>query len=259
MKSVTILGCGPAGLLAAQGAGDAGAKVTIVSRKQKSNIFGAQYLHVPYPGLEVKHEGVHIIKRGDAEGYGRKVYNDPNRQTSWYNFEDGEMIPAWPMREIYDQLWDRWEDRIVDQELTPQRLDWLEMGGSDLLVSTIPAPALCSVDYHNFDSSSVLVSSSRCQVNRNSIIYNGISKTPWYRASFLFGVMSTEYGSFRTQWTKSPPGDAVEIKKPQWTDCDCREQWKRVGRYGRWQRGVLAHTAYEEVYHVLTDAVHKLS
>lgn len=254
MIQVTVLGCGPAGLLAAQGAKDAGAQVTIVSNKVKSRISGAQFIHLEIPDLGVEESEVHIIKRGTAENYAKKVYDDPAHMTSWENYANGEIIPAWSMADVYDALWDIWETKIVGQTITDGTIKWIENGTSDMLISSIPAPTLClHPDEHRFAANEVAITTGECAASRNSIIYNGDGRVPWFRSSFLFGACSMEFGTHpRKRATKGPPLDARVVIKPQGNDCDCRQQWRRVGRYGKWQRGILAHGAYFEVNSVLS-------
>jgi hypothetical protein len=256
MMKVVVLGCGPAGLLAAQGAADAGADVTIYSKRVPSFIAGAQFIHVSIPGIKVQPAPVTIQKRGTAEGYAKKVYGEPSKVTSFSTWEDGETIAAWPMREVYDILWRRWRAKIVDGDIDSDRLDWIEKGASDMLVSTIPAPVLCRGG-HIFETQEVDISTTGLAHNKNVITYNGNANCRWFRSSFLFGMASVEYGIHPTHQSapKAAPMKTKRIRKPQWTDCDCRDQWRRVGRYGKWQRGVLAHSAYEEVFDVLS-AVH---
>ena len=57
--NVAVLGCGPAGLIAAWAAEQAGADVQIYSKKVQSIIPGSQYLHGPIPGVSSPYaEGV---------------------------------------------------------------------------------------------------------------------------------------------------------------------------------------------------------
>jgi hypothetical protein len=244
MTQVTVLGCGPAGLLAAQGAADAGADVTIISNKVRSRIAGAQFIHEEIPGLNLKRSEVHMIKRGSAEGYARKVYGEPDKVTSWASFEHGEVLPCWSMTEVYNELWSRWEGRIVSELINRELLDRIAHREGPI-ISTIPAHALCYGD-HIFEANEIAIDVGQdVMTSRNSIIYNGDPKQRWCRSSFLFGSFAVEFGSINDKpAAKGPPLSAIRIQKPQWTDCDCRPGMMRVGRYGQWKRGVLAHSAY---------------
>jgi len=50
-KRIFILGCGPAGLFAAQAAAEMGCSAVIISKLRRSEMYGAQYLHSEIPGL----------------------------------------------------------------------------------------------------------------------------------------------------------------------------------------------------------------
>lgn len=252
---VVILGCGPAGLLAAHAvklAAGREADVRIYSFKKKSPMAGAQFVHRSIPGIPIKSSMVDFKKVGTKEGYATKVYGDPNHPCSWEEFPEGR-YQCWSMKAIYDWLWDRWEDRIVDAEVTTELLDEIEDGITQLLISTVPAPILCENAQHEFASSTVRITSKRIPDHfSNLIIYNGDnSPNTFYRSSTLFGWFSLEYGA-----TQIPSGvwPFVDVVKPQDNDCDCRGSWMRVGRYGKWERGVLVHHGYEEV----NNAVHQL-
>lgn len=249
MIKVAVLGCGPAGLLAAQGAAEAGADVTIFSKKVKSPIFGAQFIHREVPGLRIKPSDVHMLKRGTAEGYAKKVYGDPEHPTSWDSYEHGQILAAWPMIGVYDRLWRIWRDKIVNTEIDMLAMDRIEADDFDMLISSIPVPAICMVGAHTFETNTVQITKGRCASSRHSVIYNGEARFRWFRTSFLFGETGTEYSAHQTKAMagKAVPQGAKEIKKPQQTNCDCRNQWRRVGRYGKWRRGVLAHDSYFEV------------
>src|SRR4051794_14558085 len=114
---IAVLGCGPAGLMAAHAAKVCGADVDIFSRKRKSELFGCQYLHAPIPGMtDVAPVTVRYMLNGDIEGYRRKVYGD-----TW----DGEVSPedllgnhdAWDIRRTYDNLWAKYGGYIFGTEL----------------------------------------------------------------------------------------------------------------------------------------------
>ena len=249
-KKVVILGCGPAGLLAALASRQYGAEVTIISVKEKSRIHGAQYLHRQIEGLSPRFAQVVFKKMGDKSIYAYKVYQDAERDCSWDKFEDG-VYRAWSMRDAYDQLWAAFERDIIDVKITPQYLDKLEGSGYDLLISTIPARHMCEREDHTFIGKSMWVTNGNGiefqDKGQNIIIYSGTWNNSWYRYSSLFGHSFYEFGHSRQF--------AVKGIKPVSHDCDCRPRWTRMGRFGKWERGVLVHNAYEGTI----DALHELS
>jgi hypothetical protein len=247
-----ILGCGPAGLLAAHAINLLGkADITIYSRKVKSPMAGAQFIHREIPGIKVPGTSVRFVHTGTESGYAMKVYGNYRHECSWDHYPEG-LVPCWPMRAIYEVLWERWEDRVVDAEVTSALLDDIEVGEADILISSIPAPVLCQDEAHEFLSAKVWIKQVERQVLGNVIVYNGDMDALWYRESQMFGMHSLEYSELVPHEFR--PEGCVKISKPQSTNCTCRPEWKRVGRYGKWQRGVLVHESYEEV----SSAVHPL-
>ena len=75
---IAILGCGPSGLAAAHAAlNTVNCSLDIFSKKVKSPMWGAQYLHGPVPGIpSAEPTLIRYIMRGAPEDYLRKVYAD---------------------------------------------------------------------------------------------------------------------------------------------------------------------------------------
>lgn len=250
MKRVVVLGCGPAGLLAAHAASMAGADVTILSIKKPSPINGAQYLHREIPGLTHGPDGwITYTKTGDRDGYARKVYGTADIEVSWDHW-DVTSQPAWSMQRIYTELWGMYEQGIVDCKINPDDLHSLEGRGHDLLITSLPLHSICEGG-HIFQSVDMYIKDgfpSDVDIPMNTIVYNGHESMPWHRASNLFGFKSMEYG-------KMPNGNTGHWTfhglKPTAHDCDCHPHWMRVGRFGQWKRGVLVHHAFEEVERAL--------
>lgn len=256
---IAVLGCGPAGLLAAHACQMKGNEVYVYSRKFPSPMGGAQYLHRAIPVVtEDDPDGdILFIKLGEREEYARKLYGDPDAPCSWDEFEEGYQ-PAWSLRAAYQRLWDMYEHMIVDRNIRFPEARSIA-ANFDLTISTIPAPILCSA-HHRFDYKEVLIAKEHrdaCeQLGDPCVIYNG-QDLPYYRTSLIFGEGSTEY-PWEHQNVKgfvnpNDPGvvNAVIGKKPRGTDCTCEPHIMRVGRFGTWKPGVLVHHAFEEVYSVV--------
>jgi hypothetical protein len=158
---VAILGCGPAGLLAAHACYISDVEFDIYSKKRKSELFGSQYLHNPIPELTpLSDTGVPVryITLGSPEEYRRKTHG------KWW---DGQVAPeefepdhtAWDIRQAYDQLWSLYWRKISDYDINKASEEYctypdeavsydlsqdkdLEIGGKankyDLIVSTVP-------------------------------------------------------------------------------------------------------------------------
>lgn len=239
---VAVLGCGPAGLMAAQAVTEADEHLTIISQPNKSNIHGAQYVHKPIPGLhdpEWPHGQVEFKKVGDPRSYAQKVYGDPDAPVSWGIWDHGEQVDAWMMEETYETLWTLYRERIVSMALTPWALDHHVLPNYDLVISAIPHFALCrNKAEHKYDSANVSFKSADSVNDFNVILYNGDENDEWYRYSDLFGHAWYEY-----------PGTAADADwvgvKPTKTTCTCYDDSvRRVGRFGKWDKGQLVTDAY---------------
>lgn len=262
---VAILGSGPAGLMAAQGVLDAhsaafnGAlSLMLISMGKKSPLYGAQYLHSPIPGSPAQ-EPKHIAYtlRGSSSGYRRKVYGaNYDGSVSPEDLEQEHM--GWDIRATYDWLWDRWEHAITPNTMDPIELQVLVNAEKhpDLIISSIPRPVLCHQG-HTFKATEVWAAGSAPELGisipytcpEDMVVCNGDDHPVWYRMSNVFGRTTVEWPG----WLQNVPvSTASKVKKPLDTDCDC---WSDspvhvlfVGRYGRWEKGVLSHSAYWHAY-----------
>lgn len=268
-KEVAVLGAGPAGLLAAHAAERKGWSVHIFTapdefgEPKKSELHGCQYLHSSIPRLTYTIDGmpVRYLLDGSAEGYRRKVYGDNwAGQVSPDEFGPEKDHYAWDLRRAYDELWDRWRPHMLSRTFTPaiaaMTYSWHRV------LCTVPAPALClQPEDHKFvtqdiwamGTPSIPEGSSRSEpywtlpytAPDNTVQCNGEDAPRWYRAATVFGASTIEWPA----GPKPPISGVVAVKKPLSTDCECHvgKRWVRLGRYGKWQKGVLVHTAFEEV------------
>lgn len=268
MTKVAIFGCGPAGLFAAWAAVQNGAKqISIISKKRRSELFGAQYLHMPIPGIDVESTTVEYRLVGSPDEYRKRVYGDsylgPTSVDDYIGFQE-----AWDIRETYNRLYDRFEDNIngvkgnLDGAAMRKMLD--ERGtldGYDLIFSTIPLPSIClKPTRHWFTYQRIWAIGDApergqfCPVpcDKNRIICNGLPQEPgepdWYRVSNVFGHTTAEWPAWHYPHEKV---EAAEVRKPLKTNCDCHPELRLLGRYGRWEKGILSHQAYAEVEGIL--------
>jgi hypothetical protein len=261
---VLVLGSGPAGLFAAQAAMDAHARngesggVAVISVREKSPLYGAQYLHSPIPGVTpAEGRSIAYELRGTSSDYRRKVYGQ-----AW----DGNVSPedlgghhtGWDIRATYDKLWARWFENIMDDRIDPARLrHHLHNDQPHLVINSIPKPQLCYDPGHNFSATEVWAAGDapalgitlpyRCMFD--SVVCNGEEYPSWYRMSNVFGHTTVEWPGTLAQ---VPITTASRVKKPLSHNCDCWQSgsppWLDVGRYGEWSKGVLSHTAYFRAY-----------
>jgi len=242
MKAM-ILGCGPAGLLAAHACSLKGIDVEIYSIEKPSKIYGAQFLQQAIPDITDGEPDGHIVfnKVGTRQGYATQVYGRPDAPCSWDEYEEG-LQPAWHLRSVYDDLWTLYSRYITDLELNSAILTSLEERQDvDFRFSAVPAQVICwDHAVHKFDYKRVWATETPAvHLDDNVIVYSGREQDSWYRTSNLFGHYSTE-------WSHQIGGAKTGIK-PLSTNCNCRPMWQRIGRFGRWKRGVLVHDAFNDV------------
>lgn len=252
--NVVVLGSGPAGLVAAEAAAALGHKVAILSQtNDPSPIGGAQYLHKPIPGINSKKPdySIEMFKMGDASGYASKIYGDPERATSWDRYPEGS-YPAWDMRATYSRLYRKWRPSVTAGTVRVETIPGL-MERFGLIVSSVPKMTLCSRG-HSFQSQPIYIVNRKNPLTEGMhyITYNGYPGNPWSRVSVFDGLMSYEYPSQPSELELCHK-EAMALRKAVGNDCDCPEEFGilTVGRYGRWQAGVLVADVYEEVQNAL--------
>jgi hypothetical protein len=248
-ERVVVLGCGPAGLIAAERAEREGQGVAIMARKMKSVMPGAQYLHEFIPGVTRQEPTGYVClkKRGTRPGYASKVYGDAEHPVSWDNYSEG-YVPAWSLGDAYERLWNKWEDKIIDVQLDRSMIQTLAGEKGVLILSTIPAPILCRGGC-KFNSAEVYFSGRpQPRVPDNTIVYNGDPLDLWYRTSVIFGHGATE-------WAREPGHVPVQMgRKPTHTDCECQpRRVVRLGRFGSWDKNFLVHHAWERTASALHE------
>jgi hypothetical protein len=253
---IAILGCGPAGLLAAHAAIGMGEDVVIFSNKGKSHLNGAQYLHAAIPGTPSEDEEPVTVSYqlfGSGDDYRTKVYGKDWDGT--VSPEDlSENHPAWDIRATYDFLWDQYEGSVNDSQISAASLLGRSAAEYDMIISSIPAPILC-VKGHTFASTEIWAAGDAhgmlepipYECPDNTVLCNGEKEPAWYRISNLYGHKTVEWPGT----TPKPPVRAVRVTKPTFNNCDCLPNIKRVGRYGRWEKGVLSHDAFQSTLRAL--------
>jgi hypothetical protein len=256
-KSVAILGCGPAGLMVAHAANISGWDFRIYSRKAKSTLHGAQYLHKPIPKVDT--DGPHLVEyqlRGTAEEYRHKVYGE-----AW----DGTVSPedltehhyAWDLRRAYDWLWKQYEPWIVDMSITPPAWEHVPkiFDRCDLVISTVPRK-IWAQPGDVFESQKIWALGDMDpgwlaeQVNF-TIICDGTNICTWYRSAKIFNRSTLEWPYFE-RWEKPPWIGAVIVEKPLRCETNGAPDFVHLGRYGAWEKGILTSDAFYQAMKVFT-------
>ena len=267
---VLVLGCGPAGLLAAHAASYAeGAQVILVSSKRRSTLYGCQYLHQPIPGLKLNRTEVDYRITGEIADYETKVYGAPGAGGPVSPSLFSGRYPAWDIRQAYDLLWSTYESRILDIQLAPEIIrPMIEYYEADLVISSVPLPVLCqNPQEHAFSEVScwamgdapALGQSVPVPCPEDTVICDSTRDTGYYRVARVFGHSTVEWPGHRQ---RPPVAGVVKFSKPLATTCVCflgigdtpdqRPVVQRVGRFGRWQKGVLAHEAFNDTVKALS-------
>lgn len=279
-----VLGCGPAGLFAAHAARSLGFAVDILSRKRRSEMFGAQYLHTDIPGLTDDQHPFEVEYRlnGSLDSYLHKVYGEKIPDPGKITVESlvGK-YPAWDIRRAYLKAWDIYGGDISHTNYVgaPRLFHLLADDSWTAIVSTIPAPDICRsrenspipswsgsslYPYHTFSVRRIWAVGDAPERGQfapdyvgepNVILYDGTPNVRWYRASRIAGYNAVEWpwGSAKT----IAQGFGSSVNKPIGTNCNC---WShvarpliRVGRYGAWDRTGHTHQAYWQTLEALKD------
>lgn len=248
-------------MFAAHAVAQSGADLSIFSKPRKSFMNGAQYLHLPIPGLSQEPFEVEYTLNGTTEGYRNKVYGDTSDVLVSPETLVG-VAQAWDIREAYDEAWKLYSDRIERIELgsqddTTQDVLRRIMNSHDLVISTVPADLICFDDDHQFWEQKVwatdyIKTPGEFEAEDNLVICSGDPQDWWYRQSRIHGWENTEYPHDRKPNT--PEGHLWEVVKPIRTDCICHPEILRMGRYGKWLKGTLSHSAYYDTKAILEAA-----
>ena len=247
---VAILGCGPAGLLAAHACSSWADEVEIYTKDAvPSYISGAQYLHSSIPLLTSKSPFAMIkyVRFGTKEGYASKIYGSEDAPSSWDKFPDE--VPAWPLQEYYDLLWDRWRKNMRELDVDEFRIKDLA-GEYDYVFSSVPLPSI--MPGGTFTTERVWISNKPSRAtDPMTIVYNGFQTESWYRRSNLFGHESIECPQSAKAEELAFLGEGwVLVRKP----VACTQQQilpsnvELIGRYGRWEKGQLVDHVYKQVW-----------
>jgi hypothetical protein len=77
---------------------------------------------------------------------------------------------------------------------------------------------------------------------------DGTNNVGWYRVANVFGKGTMEWPG---HLMRPPIEGVVKFTKPISTTCDCWPEVTRLGRYGKWQKGILSHHVYSDVTNLL--------
>lgn len=261
---IAILGCGPSGLMAAHAARLNGCQFSIFSKKRKSYLFGSQYLHEPIPGISDEEAFAEVLYQtnGSPVEYRRKVHGDAwDGVVSPEDFEEHHL--AWNIRDAYEKLWQMYGQCVDDFDIRPMAgltvfehtSMELNLSEFDLIVSTVPR-MLWQTPGDQFISSKgwALGDAPEHGVfvpyrtpRDNMIICDGTKDQAYSRLSRVFGYTTVEW----PHHVKPPLPGVSEVVKPlrfiAGPSENPTQDWLHVGRYGKWQKGILVTDAFTDV------------
>lgn len=76
---------------------------------------------------------------------------------------------------------------------------------------------------------------------------DGTALVGWYRLSQVFGYATIEWPGDK----KPPVGNVAPVLKPLGHNSEQASDFIHLGRYGKWQKGVLTTDAFNEAMKVL--------
>jgi len=115
---------------------------------------------------------------------------------------------------------------------------------------------ICRDPRHDFKNQPVWINDEvpyEVEVRDDMIVYNGRTDEHWYRASRIAGKEAIE--------TTKPMDGWRYGHKPLSTNCNCQdhlgEKFASVGRFGKWEKGVLSHTAFWDALNIMDKVLGK--
>jgi hypothetical protein len=273
---VFILGAGISGLLAAWALEDLGVSFIIIDKGPREAlpriVPGCVYLHdkcyLPLATLRSATLWTQVIppsplamtppaSYGDLYhkkiwGTAPRVPNSVDRITIGSTGVVGEFSTIFSMNHALVWLYRRYRSKVVIRNLSLNDIEPLLREGR--VISTIPiglfepgVPRISKETWivqmpeslRGLDGLPSIVGATA------SVLYNIDPTVPWYRASSMFGFTAIEFIS-------NPGGTAAMFRKiisgPDPTKIEERYPGLMLaGRWGRWQRGFLAHQTYYQV------------
>ena len=286
---VAILGCGPTGLLAAHACWMSGVDFDIFSKKRKSFLFGSQYLHTPIPRIVEEYEGedIEYVNIGTPEEYRRKAHGDRWDGV----IEDGAFETShrgWDIRQAYERLWRRYANKITHYEIKPpvptnegyellfsredlqypeknpnfnQTVDDLSLQRYDLVISSVPRK-IWAVPGEEFTFSMAWVAGDAPEHGKfvpfdlprdNQILLDGTDEVEYTRLSKVFGYTTVEwpFNALKKPYEGASPLIRPLAYTPSLSCDNPANRFLHIGRYGQWEKGIVASDAFETVLEAL--------
>lgn len=252
-KTAAIIGNGPAGVLACHAALLCGVSPRVYAPAHKTHGMvpseqrGAQYLHSHIPEANLGDPFVINYRFfGNEETYRLKIYGrDSDVKTSWHQFRTHEI--GWNLRSMYETMFYRYVGLMVDMTVQPQQMEYM-FDDFDFVINTAPLHAIAPLGEYSVEHVWVVNDGVRNEIfsSPNEIHYYGDMTHAAYRASRIHGVVQAEYPD--ETWASQIP-NAVRVAKPLRARANTPGVY-RLGRYGKWKKGVLVDQAFAEAMEI---------
>jgi hypothetical protein len=263
MIHALIVGSGPAGLLAAHGAGIEGAAVTIYDAAPEyrpDTIFSLQYLHEPC-GLELLVRQLQLryycIARSSKPVEVARAYNAklgrPLDDANSTRFLFESPVTVWSLKDAYRLLWSMYRHRIFQKAVSWEGLLAITKA-FDVVISTAPLPKLLPhLDWPTRNSMIAMGWLPVPGMEENTCYYNLLPDVPWYRATYLDGGSATEFVQSVLQESVDGMGSCCARLQPLRKVVQHNNVigpmpgnlWL-TGRWGSWDPSKLTHHAHQD-------------
>lgn len=238
---IAVIGGGLVGRLAAWAVMQSGHSPVIFDRMDTAvTPRGFVFLHDPC-GLPMKAETIHILEQGTAEAYAEKVYDGrlTGKQVSFGKYagvregyqpaEALAMLNGLQHGMVKDRNFENWDEILELRE------------NFERVIFTLPINRFFEGRWLSRRGSVASFKLDEGEVLKNFCVYNSNPDIPWHRAGSMFGYAFYEYPvviSGHQPIVKVQPGGSLlpSVERVLFT-----------GRFGRWNKDILSHHAYEQV------------
>lgn len=172
-----------------------------------------------------------------------------------------ESFDAWNLDYIESRLFtETFDDVVLCNVMNEALVEDIRNSGSDIIISTVPLSEICKNPAHSFP---LLTTTGTFRdwgfeidpLNDFPYIYwNGkISGSSWFRVSYTFGRIFTEYPStIRPPYIRSD--ELFPVEYPNNTTCNCNPDILRIGNWGNWSSGYCDRSLLK-IYNKIRQAI----
>jgi len=245
---IAVLGSGISGLLATKALVDKGVNldnITILTKDKKpKKPRGFTILHYNCR-MDLEHTKIIVMYVGSKQNYKDKLGYNGDIECSWDSYTGQREVFGYNMGQAMDKLYKRYKNRMIQFEVVPDDIQKLK-NSYDYIISTIPPFNIYKDPYYDVEYTKIWISKEKT-FDKNKIpnvTYYGDNSIMLRSSKNIFGYDYVEYCE--------PVGDAVKVYKPIrvtiYPKKNSDEKIIQVGRYGKWNKKILAHQVYWNTY-----------